>query len=491
MRRFVIIVFVFCAAALAVLFALRYRGDNPSAALIRARMVSLSGGNKAAQVSDETMDTETETALISFIPLQNDETVLQTLSADFNGDGYEDQINAVRQGNRQNIILLTGIYTPRQNTYERREEIDTGITDAESFSYTCMDVTGEHQNALVYSGISATGDSVMQIFLGQGTQDNFRLIPIGNFRANGSIFIQQIDRYDSYETSQAAGISFPVWVYSTDAVASNSLDQLQTVYEWNPGSRRYVQSRQTRIAGQRMTGTELARIQDGTLKTFTAYLDGLWYQTSGSGQENQYIFFDYDAREIIFVYEDMQEVYSWGTSVLRRNGMYLTTVNASITNLSRQFDVSLTGNDEITVRVQDDVRLKISENTQWDGTYKKFPQTRGAPVLRNEASSEMVVTALSAKDNWNTSDGIQIQFSGKRYSVQTTTGADSGRLSVVTVAGNPVIQFRSETASPFFKTAYVISKNTSSEGTDFFLMEPVSLLPSGFEKTGQPSVRLE
>jgi hypothetical protein len=484
-------VFILCTLALAVLYALKVRETNSSDAFIRPRIVSASVETTYAPIVGEADEAEADAALISFIPLRSNERLIQTLSIDFNGDGYDDQINAVKRDPQAPVMLLAGIYDPRQNSYVRAAEIDTEISQDSSFSYTSMDVTGDHRNALVYQGMSANGDTVMQIFLGMGQAANFRLASIGNFRTNGNIFIQQVDRYDAYETSQASGISFPVWVYSVDTGQANSLDQLQTLYEWNPLAQRYVQSRQTRIAGQRLAGTELARLQDGTIETLAAYLNGLWYQSVNDTVVGRYIYFDYSSKEIIFIYEDMQEVYSWNRSVLRRAGVYLSTVNTSISNLARQFDVSLTASDEITVRVQDDVRMNIGENSLWDGVYKKMTQSAGMQPAR-ENSAAVMLTALTDQSQWNLSDGAaKMQFSGGTYTLTSDSIDEHGRHTVALVNGKSVIQFRPETPSAILETAYVVSKNTGPEGSDFYLMEPVALAPSGYIKTGKASIRLE
>jgi hypothetical protein len=376
-------------------------------------------------------DSESDIALISLIALRDDEKLIQTLSADFNGDGYDDQINAVKRNGQPNIILLAGIYDARQNAYGRTQEIDTGIEQEESFSYTCTDVTGDHRNALVYSGVAPGGDSVMQIILGRGGAQSLQLTTIGDFRTNGTVSLQQIDRYDTYESLQAAGVSFPVWVYSVVTGANNTLDQLQTMYEWNAASGRYAQTQQTRIVGQRLASAELARVQTGTIASFASYVDGTWYQVSANTPEMRYIFFDYEAHEIIFLYEDMQEVYTWSSSAIRRNGAYITSVNTGITNLARQFDVSITGTDEITVRVQDDVRMKINEDSLWNGVYKKLVPTTGLAGNQQKTNAGEVIAALTMEPVWRLSDGTQVQFAGSGYEVQSNSGADSGRFFII------------------------------------------------------------
>jgi hypothetical protein len=488
MKRFVIVIFVFCAASLAILWFFGLRTTDQGTAFILPRLVS--PVENAATEGGQNV--ETDISLISLITLRTDERLIQTLSADFNGDGYDDQINAIKRNARPNIILLVGIYDARQNTYERTDEIDTGIAQEDSFSYTCTDVTGDHRNALVYSGLASNGDSIMQIIHARGGAGSYlQLTTIGDFRTNGTLTLQQVDRYDTYESLQVAGMSFPVWIYSIDTGVNNTLDQLQTMYEWNAAVGRYVETRQTRIVGQRLTGATLTRIQTGTIESLAAYLEGPWYKTTGNTPALRYIYFDYGAREIIFMYEDMQEIYEWSSTALRRNGAYFSTVNTDISNLARQFDVSLIDADEITVRVQDDVRMRINEDSLWDGVYKKIAATSGLEVTAQKPNGGEVAAALMAEPRWALSDGTQVEFTGSWYEVNSSLATDNGRFSVLYIGENPVIQFRSASVTPFFDSAYVVSKNTDADGKKAFLLEPVSLLPSGYAKSGKPSIKLE
>ena len=126
------------------------------------------------------------------------------------------------------------------------------------------------------------------------------------------------------------------------------------------------------MTGSRIAARELARIQDGTVETFADFLDGLWYKTSSAQSGIRYLFFDHAQKEVIFLYDDTEEVYAWEDSNLRRSGIYITTTNKSITNMQRRCDISLAGIDEVRIHIIDDVRMIIKENNLWDGSYRKM-----------------------------------------------------------------------------------------------------------------------
>ena len=68
------------------------------------------------------------------------------------------------------------------------------------------------------------------------------------------------------------GESFPIWAYTSDDESpESSLDQLQIMYDWNKREQKYVEKVRTRITQKSITAQELAKIQDGTEKTFAAF----------------------------------------------------------------------------------------------------------------------------------------------------------------------------------------------------------------------------
>ena len=362
-----------------------------------------------------------------------------------------------------------------------------------TFACTSLDVLGNHKNSLVYQGITDSGKVVLKIFEGgYNAKGEFLLHLIGDFEADGTIFIQQTPRTESYELSQTRGATFPVWVYTSEQkngeTDSSQLDQIQTMYDWNEIERKYTVVRTLRVAGNRVAQRELARIQDGTVSTFGNFLDGLWYKTENSGKSIRYISFDYPNSEIIFEYEDSEEVYSWLNSTLRRNGIYFSAVNKSIENLQRRFDISLVSTDEIKIKLQDDVRMLINESTLWDGNYKKFT-SRG--VSEPPPSKELeCINRLIKQESWETSDHTVVKFTDSTYSATNKNSYDYGRFTTNNVSDVVLLQFRSVHEVPFFGHSY-LPCFASEKDRDTVLLQSVVLSPEGFYKEVTPPLVLK
>lgn len=452
-----------------------------------------------------------ESGMTSFIPLSSDETLLNTLTIDFDGDTKDDQINLVRKATSPYLVLLVGLYNPETGTYDRTAEIPTQISQVKTFSYNGMDVIGDHRLALVYQGITDSGETVLQMFLGTRSGTKFSLVNIGDFKSDGTIFIQQSARNEAYELSQANGVSFPLWVYSSDKSGNaDGYDQLQTKFEWNSAAKKYIQTDQIHVTGRKLAAKELARVQNGNVKTFSEFLSGLWYKTTNDGGGIRYVFFDNENSEIIQLYNDTEEVYSWGNSFVSSSVMYLTSENTSITNLQRRYYISLVDVDEIQVRLQDDLRMTIDESDLWNGNYKKMnaKSSFGSTEVPVKTSGDFIETLVNG-GTWYTADGTSLFFSAQGYTVSGDMINDTGKYVGLDVASVPVLTFRSSAAKPYLGAAYSLSygvipvpdvkdasgskiksKAAPAADTDTIIMKPVTLTPEGCQAAEEPMLTI-
>lgn len=454
----------FCSAAalLLVLFGIRFFVLKKSNSFVRPKVVTPFSPDAAADASsDDSM--LSGGAQTSFVPLLPTETLMSTYSVDFDGDTYDDQIVAVRRAGSAFLFLIVGLYNPELNTYERSAEIATEISRIRTFSYTGLDMTGDHRIALVYQGVKADGDFMMRMYLCSRKDGKVELLNIGDFSSDGTIFIQQTERSEAYELSQAKSASFPVWVYSSDRTeeqdaSTAAVSQIQTEYVWNAGQRKYVFSRQLRITGSRMAARELARIQNGSVETFSQFLDGFWYKVANSGALPGYIYFNYDEKEVIFLSDDTESVYSWVDSSLRRSGIYLTTVNSIISSMKRRFGIMLTGVNEISVHVHDDVGMVITEGNRWDGVYRKMSFRSTFGEERRENAADAFLEALADGLPWTDGQGNVYVFSENGYTIADGSGAvlEAGMYVMDSIGGKPVVQFRSAEPAGLLQDAYAM-----------------------------------
>ena len=395
----------------------------------------------------------------TFVPLMSTETLISSITLDFNNDTYDDEIILVKKSGSLDLWLIPGIYSVETGEYERLTEIYTGISKSRTFSYSGMDITGDHRNALIFQGDTNENVHIMKIFL---MNKDSELEVIGDFSSDGIIFVQQTERSESYDLSLSKGESFSVWVYKSESMGEGEekngalSNQIQQEYKWNVLNNRYELAREIKVTSKRLAAKELSRIQDGKVETFASFLNGLWYKTSNSDSNIRYLYFDYPKKEIILVKDGVQEIYLWEDSNLRHNGIYLATVNSSIMNLKRRFDISLVGVDEIKITLRDDIKLLIKESNLWDGNYKKFQSQSTISEDSNDSILQLEKELLSCQ-TWSTTDEQNIfLFSDDQYKIVFNDVEETGIYSFMKIADYDVIQFRSNNQTSMLNETYVM-----------------------------------
>ena len=467
------VLFVLAAALIAgVFFISKKMLNKEDKSSTRARIVTPKSSSSANSENESTASTFESEKYETFVPLYSGETLISTLTIDINNDGYDDEVIIVRKASSPNLWIVAALIDSESGFYERLEPIETQFTRTKTFSYQGMDVTGEHKNALIYQGLADDGNYVMKIYLCVTERGRNILRNIGDFSCDGTVFIQQTERSESYALAMSKGESFSVWVYKSDTPKENAANgdkskntvaqnQIQQEFRWNPESQKYELAREINVTAGRLAATELSRIQDGTVETFADFLQGLWYKTSNSDGNIRYMYFNYPDNEIIQLYKDIQEVYEWQDSKLRHNGIYLTAVNADIMNLHRRFDIALVNTDEIKITLRDDINLIISENTQWDGNYKKMSLKDSFGDFSVAENDGNYLKELQKGDSWSTADTtIALQFSDFTYSLLNGGLTETGVYSVEKIGSYTIIQFRSDSENSILNEVYSMEFGT-------------------------------
>lgn len=492
--RFFIIIFSIIALGLLGLFVFtRTKQDESSENNSNHSKIvtpKTSDSQETDQEEDESLQTET---FNTFINLNPTETVISTISVDFNNDTYEDEVDLVRKAGSEYVYILPGVYNPETSGYYRLDEIPTTITRANTVSVYAYDITGDHRISLIYQGIDDDDNSVMQIFIYGQENDVPEFTNIGDFSSDDTIFIQQAERSDSYELSSSAGESYSVWVYKSKKNENSDntntqTDQIQCEYKWNPRLEKYELAREIVVPASRLASNELSKISDGSLETYAEFLNGFWYKVSNVDKNVRYFYFDYPNKEIIQYYGNIQEIYDWGVSRVRHNGVYISCVNSSIANLHRRYDVSLVNLDEIRIYTRDDVNLIINEDNLWDGNYKKVSKQSSFDDTTLDEKQALYRTELEKGPVWNTADGsASLTFADHVYTLKTNTTTERGVYSMMVAGTSVILQLRSDSVESALHDSYVLefgtkietqkSKEVSVVDYDTMVFTPVNINP--------------
>lgn len=482
-KKILIAAFVLAGAALGVIAFLHYYKLNADKTQKEQKLQS------SQVIVDETAPAVSEMVayggdepLSTMIPLNKDETLVAVLNENLDGDNYQDEIAAVKTNSESAISLVVGFYNPETESYDRSAFIPTDIHQVSTFTYSALDLTGDHRMSIVYQGVNKRGLSELCAVHVRRVADKTETKELVRFESNDVIYIQKVDRTYGYEMGENNGDAYPVYVYSMEG-EGNIKDQVSRIYKWNQYSEQYELDSESRVTAASLSSKELKNIQGGNVDSYGAFLEGMWYLTSSSSRNRSYMYFDYQNKLITFYSGNMLETYNWGQNFMRFSGIFISTVNTEIANLRRRIDISLKSADTIQVRNMDDLQMIISEGSEWDGEYKKldvkkFYSERNAIVPEDYA--QVYIDELEVGPEWRGSDGSTIKFENGSYKSTASDGVvQVGFYTKAQYMDMPFIQFRSPANSTWLNGMYLVTfaEVSSGEERDSMILQPYTLGP--------------
>jgi len=448
---------------------------------IRTRIITPLDENPfiiTGQSGQMTWDANLETK----IPLENGEIVIAVLNRDNEITRIEEQFVIYRNANNPaGPVYITFLsYNEQTRGYTRMWSEPTAAVRADSSTIFSQDLIGDRNFCIIVSGMNSNNEHTMTIFrrnFSQGPEQPFNRI--AELQIAGSIVIQERARPLAYQQGIARGQSYNIAVYGQDSASSNILDQIETIYSFNPTRERYEQINVSRIPGAQIEQRRLRELLSGAQGVFENFINDLWYFVSPQGtiDTRQYLYFDPVGKEIIFFGDEAQQVFLWQTSTPTRYGLHIRSQNISISTLLRFVDIELESLDSIRLRVTEDVRLKILVSTTWDGTYR-----RAGTANFKEPVSQIKPTVDALYDSsWG-----RIQFnSAGEYFITSSGNTRSGRYVFYKVNDYDLLELRPNERNGENRMVYRIEA-----GTTALILSSVRVGTNGIQDLLEPPVTL-
>jgi len=412
------------------------------------------------------------------IPMDEGENVIAILNKE-SEEGFAEEQFAVYQNSAQAFIHIAFLsYDDNTRAYRRMWDLPTAATRPETISLFSQDLIGDRNNCIIVTGMNNSNEHTMTIFRRASGQRYSAYNKIAELQIAGSIVIQEAGRSLAYQQGIARGSSYNIASYGPDPASSNILDQIETTYSYNPYSERYVQSTVTRLPGSQIEQRRLRELLSGVPGVFENFMHDLWYYVSPQGtiDAKQYLYFDPVGREIIFYGDDAQQVFRWQSSTPKRLGLYIRSQNISISTLLRFIDIELESLDSVKISVNEDVRLKITVSTTWDGSYRR---AGSANMGKQTNPIKNAVNALY-DSSWGR---IQFNDTGE-YSINSSGNIRRGRYLFYEIDNNELLELRPDNGSE----TRMVYKTENAAGVK--LLSRVRIGTNGIHDLLEPPVTL-
>jgi hypothetical protein len=422
-------------------------------------------------MSPEQQTADDESIAGTTVPFEQGETLVRVMSYDFDPElpGLEQLLVSRNSAEQDGFLSVTYLVSDLPRVWT----IKTPITRPWTVALDIKDLLGNHVPCVLISGTNEADDNILVVLRKNSAETAEPFSVIAEITSKGSIAAQETVRNQAYQRGNA-GESFPLVAFAPDTQADNQLDQVETIYTYNPALDRYEQSAMAHIAAQQMEARSIQKVISGGTSSFETFVEGLWYFVGAKGVDTQqYIYFDPTNRELVFYGADTQQVFIWQTSSSQlRSRLSITAQNISVTTLRRSLDVELDTPNRIQVWVSEDVKLKISSDVVWNGAYQKAEIDHS-----NTRSVQRVLPYMDAE--YQGVIGNLAFISNGTYELASEGISRKGKYAFFSLNGEELLEFRPATINNIpasgARETYLVTHTEKIEGSDIW--RDLTLLP--------------
>ena len=414
-----------------------------------------------------------------------DEVVLDVESLNLDNDEGEEQIMTVRKtgagaaGGGLAIVIADTV--PGRRGWFRSWESPIPVTKLTTLQIQARDIIGDHWLSIVVTGMNEKNEQTLTIFREVRGSElvGLRYTEIASV-VGDSVRIQDADRPESYQLGQTEGAPSVILAFTKDTTSQNPLDQLRTTWSWDPKKKAYEITAKDPIPGAQVERDIANKVLTGRESDFESFLQGIWYDANLGPKDpkTRLLVFDRPGNSIVFYSGDSQEVFQWNESHATRTGLYVGAQNESVPTLRRLMDIEMTGADTVSVRVFEDLLMKIDSENRWDGNYRRFPETMTAPVVKNGP--------LPIEGLW-TGDGVKIVFGPNSYALNQGDASSEGQWIQYSIGKNQLIEFL-DSAPGAARRNFRIEIQATDAGTRTMVLTPVVPTINGPERAELPRI---
>jgi hypothetical protein len=499
---------IVCVISLGV--AVYFFVQNRSAAAEANRPVTtrkLLSSQQTEDAPDEGEVKAEKEATTNHIAALPNETVLDVSNVNLDQDEGDEQILTVRKTDKagDHLSIVVADYVPQRRGWVRAWEGETLATKLSTFQIQIQDLIGDHNLDIICTGMDNDNNQTLSAFRRiTGPDPNILCYsPVAAIAAD-SVAVEEVERSEGYQLGQTNGVSWNISAYASDKDSQNLLDQVKTTFVWDPHHDGYIEKERQKIPGAQVEREAAARVLTGKEKDFEGFLQGAWYESGKSPTDSatKMLVFDKSGSSIIFYSLDAQEDFTWNESHSTRYGLYVGCQNESVSNLRRLMDIELTGSDRISVRVFEDLQMKVDTEDRWDGSYQKLPLSvsrQGAANGTNTpAASSSAIQGLpfALSGSYRALDGSLFHFDGQHYSHEGRNPKESGGYSLYKLGDDVVCELTLLKSTGIIaerRTYRAVYSETKTEKTSVkrIVLSPARATISGLELLETGDIVLE
>jgi len=299
------------------------------------------------------------------------------------------------------LVLMIASTNPIRNQYDIVWKAPLSTRTLTGITLRSDDLTGNGRTDLIITGFDEKGQHITDIYAmpKKGEIKDFK--KVFSLGVKGNIDIISSERSPGYYSGLSAGIPYKILVQKKDPLSENSMDLIETEWDWNSGFFVYKQGKSEKVKGETLQEERIAQVYIGDVSVYEEYLKGAWYRETGNGSFLDMLYFDPEKREILFFNGSIEEAFTWGIS-------HRTTAKRLYTRVNNAIIPSMYDTVSVSAESYDRIELWRAA-TNWNGTYRRLsPNLRLIPDA--DSSLKTILSPIKLTGVWQSSDGADLVF---------------------------------------------------------------------------------
>ncbi len=301
----------------------------------------------------------------------------------------------------QSLVLMIASTNPIRNQYDIVWRAPLSSRTLTGITLRSDDLSGNGRNDIIIAGFDERGRHVTDVYAvpKKGEINDFK--HVFSLGVNGNIDIVTTDRTPGYYSGLSAGEPHKIVVQKKNPESENSMDLIETLWEWDSAGFIYRQGQTKKVKGETILEERISQVYSGDVTVYEEYLQGAWYRETGNGSFLDMLYFDPNTREILFYNGSIEEIFSWGTS-------HRTTAKRLYTRVNNAIIPSIFDTVSVSAESWDKIELWRAA-TNWNGVYRRLSPALQL-ILDTGSSFAPIISTLKLTGVWKSPGGTDLVF---------------------------------------------------------------------------------
>ncbi|MBI9098729.1 MAG: pallilysin-related adhesin [Spirochaetaceae bacterium] len=427
--------------------------------------------------TDSTIETVVFQKYDAQILIDRDYTIFEIQNINIDGDEEEEQIILAGPLNddRKIFKIFVADYDPQKDEYIEIYRDGISENNLKIASIVSEDITGDHFNEVIITGIDTKGLQVYEIFKVITIDDtgDTAFVKVFSQAADGDFELHKPDRGNDYKIDNLKGESYILELQKKNPEDEKSL--IIEKYKWNETTHFFDLSNSEKVKISLVSNENLLNFYRGTSEDFLQFLSGPWYKVKdldGIPTHNMNEIFQIlpEAQTLTFFSNDIQESFTWADDkkpIKYRNALSFYDVRNNFLK-SMYFSIS------IYIESFDSIQVKIRGNERWGGTYTQLTENLQY-VLTDRSRENSLISDLNIKGLFKTNLNTEIIFDNPEYILKENGIETKGIYTIFDLYDDTILEMKELNANGLTKEVKLYKMNYSETSDDFRIIRTITL----------------